>query len=140
MILRLNILLGILFVIIIYSCGGTHGSIKEYSFNTSEENLKKNIDELVEEKSYLSYKESDMGIDYFTLLIKDDYDYEYVCRIYGNEKEKKKMGSKIFIAYVKIGDGKLQTESNITSNDEKKIIKLFEDKFIKNLNKKKSHE
>ncbi|MCB0402257.1 MAG: hypothetical protein KDD41_09260 [Flavobacteriales bacterium] len=118
----------------IFSCGGTHGSIKEYDFGISEEELMIEIDNLVNENVDLSFQEHDMGSEYFSLVINEDVDYTFVYRFYGGEKEQKSPGSRIFIAYVKIDNGKFLTTKNISSNDKVKTLTIFEDNFINKLN------
>ena len=129
----LKLFLCCLVAFLIYSCGGTHGSIEGYDFDISEEELKVDMDKLVDEHSELSYQEHEMGSKYFSLLIKEDIDYIFVYRFYGGEEEQKKPGSRVFIAYVKIGDGKFLTTKNISSSDEEKILRIFEERFINEL-------
>lgn len=123
-----------LFLVIISSCGGTHGAIEHYHFEVSKDTLNNQIKEIVESSENLSFQETDMGVDYFEIIVKGDENCHFIFRYYGDEDLwKKSKNSEIFIAYIKFGNDKYLTDNKILNEDKEKALEIIEKNFISRL-------
>lgn len=132
---------------------GTHGSIKEYSYNISKENLELIIYEVIEESReiilipdtnfYFDSHTSEFMKEYMTIeILEDTVSRLYKFRFYGNRDywNNHPFNSEIFISHVKDSrDVKFSIDSDFNWLYDKHrngFIDVFERCFIKKLNKK----
>ena len=126
--------------------GGTHGSIKSYDYPVSKYVLQTAISKIILSNANIKRDTSkdyyNDGENYITIkIIGEDIINEYTFRFYGDKKDwDSSKTSEIFIAYAfdKEGNGGSDGNGGVKWYKpflKKKLTGLFEDEFIKKLDK-----
>lgn len=116
---------------------GTHGSLGGYSYEVSKDSLETAIESLIKHENKIVRLENDRT-DYIDVLIKSDNPRVFVFRFAGDKEywNSHPNESHIFIAYTK-KEGKelFKSEGEISRKEKKEAVKVFEEYFIKELEK-----
>jgi len=128
---------------------GTHGSLERYQFPIPKDSLQSVINEVIHSTPniYRDTTESDVYMDnyyrdrinYETIYIETEADLvKIIFRYYGDETDwKKSSNSEIFIcyAYDKSGRGGSEGMENISDTTQTRLVEVFNEEFIKEVNK-----
>ncbi len=118
---------------------GTHGSLGSYSYDVSKDSLEKSIELLIKSENRITKLKTDSGNDtYVKISIRTtDIEHFFVFRYAGDKEywELHPTESHISITAVRKGEGEYKSEGEITKKERKEAIEIFENYFIKELEK-----
>ena len=133
----------LLFIVLFSSCdfvtimsgSGTHGSIKEYSYNVNKDNLEAAILMIIDSSDNIVELENDMT-NYFDILINAEQSYVFVFRYYGDKDywAANPHNSAFFIAYLKKKEEKIfRSNKELSRSEKEKALEVFEKYFVSKL-------